>query len=136
MKIARKIILRFPKGTVEKPVVCRWVKDFDLEFNILKAAVTPNEEGLMHLEIKGEKDKYNKGLEYLTSEGVKVQQISQEIKRDEARCTHCGICVSVCPTPSLAIDKKTREVIFDSKHCVACEMCVRVCPVKAMEIKF
>ena len=136
MIVSRKIILHFPKDMVEQPLVSRLAKDFDLEFNILKASVTPNEEGIMHLAIRGEKGNYSKGVEYLTKAGVKVQQMGQEIKRNDDRCTHCGLCVSVCPTPALVIDKKTREVVFDAGHCVACEMCVRVCPVKAMEIRF
>jgi L-aspartate semialdehyde sulfurtransferase ferredoxin len=136
MSICRRIVLRFPKNLVEKALVYHLVKEYDLKFNILRAKITPEEEGLLSLEIKGDKNNYNKGIEYLTKSGVTIEQLGQKIKKNELLCTQCGLCVSVCPTPALALDKKSREVIFDSNHCVTCEMCVKVCPVKAMEIQF
>jgi hypothetical protein len=38
---------------VERPIIYRLVKDYDLEFNILKASITPEQEGLLVLELKG-----------------------------------------------------------------------------------
>jgi len=49
------LILRFPKTEVEKPIVCYLVKDYDLIFNILNAAVLPRKEGVMVLELSGTK---------------------------------------------------------------------------------
>jgi ABC-type methionine transport system ATPase subunit len=49
MAVTKKIVLRFPKRLVDRPIVYRLVKDFDLEFNILKASVTPEQEGLLVL---------------------------------------------------------------------------------------
>jgi ferredoxin len=128
--------LRFPKNLVEKPFVYHLVKDYNLQFNILKAQVTPSEEGIMSLELKGQKDNYNKGIEFLTKAGVTIEQLGQNISKNDKLCTQCGLCISVCPTPALVLDQKTRQVSFNSNHCIACEMCVKVCPVKAMEVKF
>ncbi|MDD5131632.1 MAG: 4Fe-4S binding protein [bacterium] len=136
MSVCRRIVLRFPKNLVEKPLVYHLVKDYDLKFNILRAKITPEEEGLLSLEIKGDKNNYSRGIDFLTKSGVTIEQLGQKIRKNEDLCTQCGLCVSVCPTPALAIDRKSREVIFDSNHCVTCEMCIKVCPVKAMEIKF
>ena len=47
-----KVVIHFPRDLVNKPIICRLVKDFDLEFNVLKAEVNPDEEGLMVLELK------------------------------------------------------------------------------------
>ncbi|UCC96223.1 MAG: NIL domain-containing protein, partial [Candidatus Omnitrophota bacterium] len=47
---AQKIVLHFPSNLVDKPIIYKLSKDFDLEFNILKAFVNPKEEGLMVLE--------------------------------------------------------------------------------------
>ena len=46
MAVSKKIVLHFPKRIVERAIVCRLAKDYDLEFNILKALVTPEEEGI------------------------------------------------------------------------------------------
>ena len=53
MAVTKRIVLRFPKRMVDRPIIYRLVKDFDLEFNILKASITPEQEGLMVLELKG-----------------------------------------------------------------------------------
>jgi hypothetical protein len=51
--ISKRIVLHFPHRLVDQPIVYKLVKDFDLQFNILKAYVTPQEEGLMVLELSG-----------------------------------------------------------------------------------
>jgi ferredoxin len=136
MAVCRRIVLKFPKNLVDKPLVYHLVKDYDLQFNILNAQVTQKEEGIMSLEIKGDKNNYNKGIEYLTKSGVTIEQLGQKIKKNEDNCTQCGLCLSVCPTPALTVDRKSRQVVFDSDQCVVCENCIRVCPVKAMEFHF
>ena len=60
--VSKRIVLKFPHKLVDQPIVYRIVKDFNLEFNILKASVTPREEGLMVLEIKGENRNLEKAL--------------------------------------------------------------------------
>jgi len=112
------------------------IKDFDLEFNILKAYVTPREEGLMVLELKGENESLEKGLRYAKSLGVTVQPLSKDIKRNESKCTHCGACVPICPTGALVTDPLTRKVIFHDTKCIACELCIKTCPPRAMELHF
>lgn len=134
--ISKRIVLRFPSTLVEQPIVCHLVKDYDLEFNILKASVTPDEEGLLVLELKGENDNYKKGIQYLRKLGLEVQPLSQDIIRNDSRCTHCGVCVSICPAGALEIDLVTRKVYFHNDKCIACELCVPTCPPRAMEVHF
>lgn len=134
--VSKRIVLTFPHKLVDQPIVYKLVKDFDLVFNILQAKITPKEEGLMVVELKGKKENYAEGIKYLTGLGVKIQPLSQDVTRDEERCTHCGACITVCPTGALYIDKKTRKVIFDSDKCIACELCVKACPPRAMIVKF
>jgi len=133
--VSKRIVLTFPHKLLDQPIVYKLAKDFDLLFNILQARITPKEEGLMVLELKGKKENYAEGIKYLTSLGVRIQPLSQDVTRDDARCTHCGACISVCPTEALRIDKKTMKVIFDSDKCIACELCVRACPPRAMLVK-
>ncbi len=133
--ISKRIVLRFPPKLVDKPIVYKLVKDFDLVFNILRARVTPKEEGELVIELKGNKEKYAEGMKYLKELGVKIQPLSQDVTRDEERCTHCGACITICPTGAFYMDKKTMQVIFDASKCIACELCVKGCPPRAMKVK-
>ncbi len=134
--ISKRIVLHFPNRLVDQPIVCKLVKDYDLQFNILKAYVTPQEEGLMVLELTGEDANFNKGIEYLESCGVRIQPLSQDVIRNETKCTDCGVCVPICPTGALVIDSLTRKVHFYDNKCIACELCVKICPTRAMEVRF
>jgi ferredoxin len=136
MAVSKKIVLRFPKRMVDRPIVYRLVKDYDLEFNILKASITPEQEGLLVLELKGNQQEYDRGIEFLIKAGVKIQSLSQDVKRNVERCTHCGACVTVCPTGAFRVDPKTRLVIFESEKCIACGLCIPACPPHAMEVHF
>ena len=65
MNTARKIVLRFPPRLVDQPIIYRLVKDYDLQFNILKASITPNEEGILVLELAGKKKDYDEAIRFL-----------------------------------------------------------------------
>lgn len=134
--ITKRIVLHFPHRFVNQPIIYRLVKDYDLVFNILKAYVTPEEEGLLVLELNGEDQNYKNGIKYLEKVGVKIQPLSQDVTRNESRCTHCGVCVPLCPTDALVIEPLTMKVNFYDDKCIACEICVKGCPIRAMEIKF
>ena len=134
--VAKRIVLTFPHNLLDKPVVYKLVKDYNLTFNILQAKITPEEAGLLILELSGRKEDYDKGVKYLTNLGVKIQALSKDVIRDEKKCTHCGACVVICPTSALNLDKDTMKVNFDSKKCIACELCVKACPPRAMAVKF
>ena len=133
---SKRIVLKFPHRLVDQPIVYKMVKDFDLEFNILKASITPREEGLMVLELKGLDANMEKALKYAKSLGVTTQLLSKDIKRDELKCTHCGACVPMCPTGALVTDPLNRKVLFYDTKCIACELCIKACPPRAMELHF
>lgn len=135
-EVSKRIVLRFPKRLVDRPIVSHLVKEFDLEFNILKASVTPDEEGLMVLELSGNQADYDKGIKYLTKTGVKIQSLSQDVLRNEERCTHCGACITICPTDAFELDLITRRVDFYNDKCIACGICIKACPPRAMEVHF
>jgi ferredoxin len=131
----KRIVLHFPHRLVDEPIVYKLVKDYELKFNILKAFVTPQEEGLMVLELSGKDENFKNGIEYLQSSGVKIQPLSEDIIRNESKCTHCGVCVPICPTNALVVDPATRKVDFHNDKCIACELCVKICPTRAMELR-
>ncbi len=125
MAVAKRIVLRFPRRLVDRPIVSRLVKDFNLDFNILKASVTPEEEGLLVLEVTGKQEDYDKGIKYLTQTGVRIQSLSQDVSRNEERCTHCGACITICPTKAFEVEPLTRLVKFDGEKCIACGLCIK-----------
>ena len=133
--VSKRIVLTFPHKLLDKPVVYKLVKNFDLVFNILQAKITPEEEGLLILELTGKKEHYANGIKYLTDLGVSIQPLSKDVARDDDRCTHCGACITVCPTDALYMDKSTMKVVFDPDKCIACELCVKACPPRAMVVK-
>ncbi len=136
MAVAKKIVLHFPRRLVDRPIVSRLVKDFNLDFNILKASVTPDEEGLLVIEVTGKQEDYDKGIKYLTQTGVRIQSLSQDVSRNEERCTHCGACITICPTKAFEVEPLTRLVKFDNEKCIACGLCIKACPPRAMEVHF
>jgi len=138
MAVSKRVVLHFPRRLVEQPVIYHLVKDYNLEFNILRASITaePEEEGLLVLQLKGEQEEYDKGVKFLLKSGVKIQSLSQDVTRNEARCTHCGACVTICPPGAFELDMKTRQVRFEDEKCVACGLCIKACPPRAMEVHF
>jgi len=136
MKVAKKIVLHFPQQTIDKPIVSGLIREFGLDFNILKASISPGEEGLMIMELTGEQKDYNRGIKYLREAGLEIQYLSQDVLRNEDRCTHCGACITMCPTRAFTLEEKTRRVLFDNSKCIVCELCVRACPPRAMQLKF
>ncbi len=129
------LILKFPPTEVEKPIVCSLAREYDLTFNILNAAILPRKEGVMVLELAGTRKNFKQGVSYLKSQGVKVQNASQEVKRDEKKCTHCGACTAVCPTGALQVQRPEMVVAFDERKCSVCELCVPACPTRAMLVR-
>lgn len=134
--ISKRIVLHFPHRLAGQPIVYRLVKDYDLEFNILKAYIIPEEEGLLVLELSGEDKDYEQGIQYLREIGVKLQPLSQDIVRNDSRCSHCSVCVPVCPANAFVVEPPTREVHFHEDKCIACGICVGACPLGAMEVRF
>lgn len=134
--VSRRIVLHFPRRLVDRPIVYRLITDYNLEFNILMASVTPEEEGLMVLELKGKQGDYDAGITYLADAGVRIQSLSQSVTRDEERCTQCGACVTICPTGAFELNMTTRRVTFQDDKCLACGLCIKTCPPRAMELHF
>jgi len=128
-------ILRFPKDTSDQPFIYRFVKEYDIEFNILKADILLQREGIMIIEFKGNsKTNIQAGLEYLKKLGVKIEKMAARIRRDDENCFQCGACTGVCSTGALYVKRPEMEIIFDAEKCNGCSLCVPICPVRAMSV--
>lgn len=132
--IKRKLVLSFPENIVTKPITYKLVKEFNLEFNILRAEITPNMEGKMLIELRGDKDQIDQSIEYLTGTGVSVQEAAKDIIIDKNQCVDCGVCTSVCITQALILDSKSFKLKFDKDKCILCELCLDCCPVSAIKV--
>ena len=132
----RKLLLTFPTNLIDKPVTYHLVKDYDLELNILRARVTPKEEGLLIVEISGDKKKLHRGEEYLRSAGVGVKPLALDVMYYEDRCIHCTACAAVCRSGAITVNREDMTIVFENDKCIACELCVTVCPFNAVEIQF
>jgi len=132
----RRVVLHFGRTLVSEPIVCRTIKACDLDFNIMKAAVTPDQEGLMVIEFSGTQENLDRGVEYLEGAGVRVQPLELDIIWKGERCTDCGACVLICPTAALYRPGPEEFVKFEADKCIACELCIPACPPRAMEARY
>ena len=130
----RIYVLKFPKEVIDQPIISNLVKKYDLEFNILKATILLQQEGVMVLEFLGHKANIKKGIAYLNEMGVSVKSMAGNIRRDDEKCYQCGACTGVCPTGALSLHRPDMAVLFDEEKCTACGLCVSVCPARAMEV--
>jgi len=130
----KRLVLTFPPSLVNKPVTYHLVKDYNLVINILRARVTPEEEGKLVIDLEGERENLEEGIEYLQKLGVHIQSLARDVTRIDEKCTHCTACIPICPTGALSVDRKTWKVSFDKEKCIACELCISACPYNAMEI--
>jgi ferredoxin len=130
----RIFVLKFPKENIDQPIICKLVKEYGIEFNILKADINMQQEGVMVLELMGHKAKVDQGIRYLKGVGVQVEKVAAGIRRDDEKCFQCGACTGICPTGALSVSRPDMAVLFDPDKCTGCGLCVPVCPVRAMEV--
>lgn len=128
----KKFVLYFPRQFVDKPIMSNLIRKYQLDFNILKAYITPEEEGTLVLSLKGTKENLESAIDELKSLGINIQSISSDIKMVKELCIDCSICIPLCPVKALSIDKTDFSVNFDPEKCIACGICIKACPTKAL----
>jgi len=135
--ITKKLLLYFPECETEKPIVYKLVKDFNLMINIFRAKVTPDEEGYLVLDIGGDEEDIEKGLAYVRTFKVEINETNKGVRWDQDRCTACGNCLPHCPTGALHVpDRGNMKVVFEATRCIECLSCLRNCPFGACSSLF
>ncbi len=132
----RMYFLRYPKEISGQPIIYMLVKQYAVECNILKADIRPQRDGIMVLELKGNRENVQDALTYLKGIGVQVERLAARIGRDERQCFQCGACTGICPVGALYIERPSMKVCFDVEKCIGCGLCVTGCPVRAMRLSF
>jgi len=136
MQVTHRIVLHFPPVVTGQPITYQLMKDYNLAFNILKASIGSEDQGLMVLELSGEEKDYSRAVKFLNEKGVRIQPLVQDIRFIENNHVHCGACVGVCPSGALYHERPSMLVLLDPDKCVACGECVKACPVNGIELTF
>jgi len=128
-QITKKFMFFFPKCECEKPIIYHLVKDYNLIVNVFRASVTPNEEGYLVLDITGTEKDIEKAVEFVKTFKVRISSTIRGLNWQNEQCTHCGACLTQCPTAALYVkDPSTREIAFDETKCIECLACITACP--------
>lgn len=131
----KRVVLYFPQGLIDKPIIYHLVKDYGLVINILRANVDPDEAGRMVLELRGSSSNISQGVKFLKKLKIQIEYLAKEISVDSASCIDCGACTAVCPQDALEIGEPDWKLKFKKDKCILCGLCVPACPVGAIKIK-
>ncbi len=128
----KRVKLTFPKRSIHMPITYRLAKDFNIAANIIRAQVAPNQVGTLVVELSGDIDQLNDGIDWLEAQDIQVSVASGEIVINDDLCVHCGLCTGVCPTRALTLDPTSFQLVFNRSRCIVCEQCIPTCPVQAI----
>ena len=59
---------------------------------------------------------------------IKHYQADYRLTTAPKLCKGCNVCVTSCPTNTLALDQATKIIVKDPNTCVFCGMCEARCP--------
>lgn len=77
MSIQRKVHLTYPSHLVDQPIIHELIKKFDVVVNILEANVT-RQEGWLLVAVRGEEQTVQKGLDWISAQGIEVKEWAKD----------------------------------------------------------
>jgi len=125
-----KAWLRFSPSIVNKAIISDTMKNYDIDFNILRADISPRG-GKMLVEIEGKQVKDS--IEYMEMQGINVEPVKKVVTKEEEKCVDCGACVSLCPVKAICI-MDDWSIDIDDQLCIGCGFCTSSCPMKAIVV--
>lgn len=128
----KKLLLQFSSRASGKPIIYHLAKDFDVQVNIFRAKITPDDKGYMVVDILGKTENIQKAMVFFEQNEITIDENLNGLQWDEMKCTACGGCITHCPTDALYIeDRETMKVAFDHEKCIECMNCIDHCPYDA-----
>ncbi len=76
MIVEKTVRFIYPQHLLNQPLIYKLIREFDLLTNILEAHVTA-EEGRLLLSVRGEGELVERGLAWITEQGVQVEVIAE-----------------------------------------------------------
>ena len=73
-----RLHLTFPRESIAEPVMCQVAKKFEVTFSIRRANVEA-EAGWIDLQLEGEEAEIERAIDYIQSQGVRVDPIEGDI---------------------------------------------------------
>lgn len=126
-----RVIFRFDKETVDKPITSQVILEHGVPINILSAHMSQQGgEILADIDTRSAE----KVIRAFREKGVTVD-VRRLIEKDDELCVDCGACVSICPMDALTFDED-RAVTLNEEKCngVTCGLCVDACPQIALRL--
>lgn len=126
-----RVMLRFSKEIVDRPITYEVILEQKAPVNILSAHMT-QQGGEILVDIdSGHADKVIKAFR---NKGVTVD-VRKLIEKDDEKCMDCGACVSLCPMDAISFGDDY-SVILDEGKCngITCGLCVDACTTRAIKL--
>jgi ferredoxin len=135
--MAGKYVLGYSADTVSEPILWKLTKDFDIRVNILRAEISPGQEGNLLVELDTpQQERLDAALAWLESIGVTWVNVAKRLSWDEDRCIDCGSCSGVCFSGAITLDRTSWKLVVDRDKCIACGGCVKACPMGCFTLDF
>jgi ferredoxin len=131
-----KYILEYTSDVVDEPIIYNLVKHFDVKVNILRAEISPGNEGSMLVELDCDTEGLARAHGYLTEHFIKMIPLAQSLMFREDECVNCGACTGVCFSGCLTMGAPDWKLKVDRNECIACGLCVAACPLGLFSLKF
>lgn len=74
----QRIKFTFVQELIKEPIIWKLAKEFDVITNIRRADVT-DERGWVILEVEGDHDEIERGLEWVREQGVRVDPVYEDV---------------------------------------------------------
>jgi hypothetical protein len=78
MTVKQRVKFTFVEELIKEPIIWKLAKQFDIVTNIRRADVT-DQRGWVILELDGDHDEIERGLDWVRDNGVRVDPISEDI---------------------------------------------------------
>jgi len=126
-----RVLLRFSKGIIDKPITSQVIREEGVTINILSAHIDP-QGGEILADISS--DQAENAIRAFREKGV-IVDVRKLIEKDNEKCTDCGACVSLCPVDAITFENDF-SVEIDEERCigVTCGLCVDACPARAIRL--